>query len=78
MSSITVHFVGPVRRPAPEREMTVDITGLQTVADLLQRLGYKPKEQASLNVRAGGVRKASDDSLDGIESLEILIAIGGG
>ena len=80
MNPIKVSFVGPVRRPGPEREMTVDATaaGLETVADLLEHLGYEQREMSSLHVLADGARKGPDQPLGDTESVEILIAIGGG
>lgn len=80
MSQLMVNFVGPVRRPSPERQMTVDVDdlGLETVADLMRHLGYKERELGSLHVLANGARRELNQPLAGVESVEILIAIGGG
>ncbi len=76
--AIVVRFVGPVRRPGPERSLTLDAAGLETVGALLASLGYAPHEIAALTVLAEGVRLAPDAPLVGVTSLEILLAIGGG
>ena len=80
MTQLKVSFVGPVRRPGPERHMTVDLDALalETVADLMRHLGYKERELSSLHVLADGARRELDQPLAGLESVEILIAIGGG
>lgn len=80
MTQLKVSFVGPVRRPGPERQMTVDLDALalETVADLMRHLGYKERELSSLHVLADGARRELDQPLAGLESVEILIAIGGG
>lgn len=77
---LQVSFVGPVRRPGPQRQMTVDVKalGLETVAELMRHLGYKDRELKSLHVLADGARRELDQPLEGVESVEILIAIGGG
>lgn len=78
MQSLTVHFVGPVRRPGPERTLSVDRTGLDTIGDLLAKLGYSPEEQRSLQVLLDGSRADLDAQLQEAKTVEILIAIGGG
>lgn len=77
-TAILVQFVGPVRRPGPERSLSIDPTGLTTIGDLLGRLGYAAHEIAVLTVLAGGVRLTPDSPLSGVTSIEILLAIGGG
>ena len=78
MKSLKINFVGPMRRPGPARQMTVDPSELGTVSDLLRRLGYDEREMAVLNVLSEGDRLHPEASQDGVESVEILVAIGGG
>ena len=78
MKNLAVTFVGPVRRPVPERATSVDTSGLHTVADLLRHLGYKDHELAVLHVLSDGSRLKLDAPLDGVESVEILLPVGGG
>ena len=77
-TAIVVRFVGPVRRPGPERTLSLDPAGLETVGDLLASLGYAPHEVAALTVLAEGARLSAGSPLAGLTSLEILLAIGGG
>lgn len=78
MAALTVRFVGPVRRPGPERTLEVEVADLHTVGDLLAHLGYAPREWPALHVLVDGSRKQPDASLDGARTVEILVAIGGG
>jgi sulfur carrier protein ThiS len=78
VSKLTVHFVGPVRRPGPERAAEVDREGLRTVGDLLDRLGYSQAEREALHVLVDGTRRPVDAVLADAASVEILVAIGGG
>jgi sulfur carrier protein ThiS len=78
MSTVSVHFVGPVRRPCPERTLEVDASELSTVGELLAELGYSDEEQRSLQPRVDGKRARASMPLTGVQTVEILIAIGGG
>ena len=78
MSTVSVHFVGPVRRPGPSRTLAVDASELSTVGELLTELGYSDEEQRSLQPRVDGKRARVSTRLEGVQIVEILIAIGGG
>ena len=78
MSRLAVHFVGPVRRPGPERTLELPRGSLETVGDLLEQLGYTPGERQGLHVLVDGTRRSPDESLDGATRVEILVASGGG
>jgi sulfur carrier protein ThiS len=76
---LTIRFVGPVRRPGPERTIELEVTEDDTVGELLARLGYDAEEQASLQVLVDGARaKTLDTSIAEARAVEIMIAIGGG
>ncbi len=75
---ITIQFVGPVRRPGPERKIEVSRKGLRNIHDLLAHLGYSEEEQLALNILADGVRVSHDTTIEEINVVEIYIAIGGG
>ena len=76
---LTIRFIGPVRRPGPERAVELEVTGITTVGELLAHLGYGAAEQASLQVLVDGARAATlDTSIKGARAVEILIAVGGG
>lgn len=76
MPTLTVRFVGPVRRPGPEREL--QLAPPATTGDLLTGLHYTPAEQRTLQVLADGRRARLEDGLAGVQLVEILIPIGGG
>ena len=78
MLDLLVRFVGPVRRPGPERTLEVDRSAHATVGDLLGALGYTPEEQRHLTVLADGVRRSAEAPLHDVQRIEILVAIGGG
>jgi len=58
--------------------MSVDPSQLETVTDLMSRLGYNEQEMAVLQVLSDGERLRLESSLEGVTRVEILIAIGGG
>lgn len=78
MGGVTVRFVGPVRRPGPERTMVVDRTGLRTVTDLLSLLGYSTVEAGRLTVLLDGVRAEPETEIGAASTADILILVGGG
>lgn len=78
MLPIQVHFVGPIRRPSPEREIRVMPEQAHTVKALLIHLGYRLDEMPAMVVLVNGVTSQMDQSLQGGERVEILVAIGGG
>lgn len=75
---LNVRFVGPVRRPGAAREIEVDPRDLQTVGDLLEYLGYGADECGALHVLVDGTRRQLDAPIADANSIEILVAIGGG
>jgi len=78
MSTLTVRFVGPVRRPGPERSRIVDTAGLATVADVLRHLQYSEADMTSLTVLLDGVRSDLETSIADIAVMDILLMVGGG
>jgi hypothetical protein len=78
MKKLVVRFIGPVRRPGPERTLEIAPDGLATVSELLLRLGYDPSELPHLTVLIDGSRKNLDSPLADARNVEILVALGGG
>ncbi len=78
MDGLTVNFVGPVRRPGPERSRVVDRSGLVTVADVLRHMGYQEAELPSLIVLLDGVRSDLETPIAQVAILDILLLVGGG
>jgi hypothetical protein len=48
------------------------------VSSLLLRLGYEERELTALSVLSAGSRLGLRSSLEGVEAVEVLVAIGGG
>jgi len=78
MSALTVRFVGPVRRPGPERSRIVDTSSLVTVADVLRQMGYSDADMASLTVLLDGVHSEADALIAQTAVMDILLLVGGG
>ena len=78
MAHISVEFVGPVRRPGPERTLSLDLEAAPAVGALLERLGYGREEAARLTVLVDGVRQAPGALVPDGARVEILLPVGGG
>ncbi len=78
MAHITVEFVGPVRRPGPERTLALDFEAAPAVRALLERLGYGPDEGTRLTVLVDGVRQGPAALVPDGAKVEILLPVGGG
>jgi sulfur carrier protein ThiS len=78
VARITVEFVGPVRRPGPERTLTLEVDAALAVNALLARLGYGPAEGARLTVLVDGVRQGPTAMVPDGARVEILLPVGGG
>ena len=78
MAHITVEFVGPVRRPGPERRLSLELEAAPEVGALLERLGYGREEAARLTVLVDGVRQAPSALVPDGAQVEILLPVGGG
>ncbi len=78
MAHITVEFVGPVRRPGPERRLTLELEAPPAVDALLARLGYGREEGARLTVLVDGVRQGPTALVPDGATVEILLPVGGG
>jgi probable selenium-dependent hydroxylase accessory protein YqeC len=75
---LTVEFVGPVRRPWPERRRELEVPTATAVAALLAELGYSPEEGARLTVLVDGARVDAQAPLADGARIEILLPLGGG
>lgn len=78
MAHVTVEFVGPVRRPGPERRLTLELEAAPAVGALLERLGYGRDEGARLTVLVDGVRQGPTAVVPDGARIEILLPVGGG
>ena len=78
MARITVEFVGPVRRPGPERTVALEAEVPLQVGALLERLGYGLEEGARLTVLVDGIRQGPAALVPDGARVEILLPVGGG
>jgi hypothetical protein len=78
VAHVSVEFVGPVRRPGPERRLSLELEAAPTVSALLERLGYSRDEGARLTVLVDGVRQAPTALVPDGARVEILLPVGGG
>lgn len=78
-ASVTVLFVGPMRRPKGVRDETdVPVAGPVTVATLLETLGYRPTERRVLRVLRDDRSLRLDDAVQPGETLTVFLPVGGG
>jgi hypothetical protein len=78
VAHITVEFVGPVRRPGPERTLSLEVEAALAVGALLERLGYGRDEGARLTVLVDGIRQGPAALVPDGARVEILLPVGGG
>ena len=78
MTRVTVEFVGPVRRPCPERKLSLELQAAPKVGALLERLGYSREETARLTVLVDGKQQGLDAPVPDGARVEILLPVGGG
>ena len=78
VARITVEFVGPVRRPGPERTLTLEVEATLDVGALLERLGYGRDERERLTVLVDGTRQGPGALVPDGARVEILLPVGGG
>jgi sulfur carrier protein ThiS len=76
--TVTVEFLGPIRRPWPEQQRTVTLTRGQTVAALLQQLGYRPDELRYVNVSINHERQMPQAVLHEGDHVVCMLMVGGG
>jgi len=75
---VTVEFIGPVRRPGPERSLALELEATPLVGALLERLGYSREEAARLTVLVDGHQQGLAASVPDGARVEILLPVGGG
>jgi sulfur carrier protein ThiS len=78
VTRVTVEFVGPVRRPCPERTLALEVEADLPVSALLERLGYSPVEAPRLTVLVDGKRLGLAAMVPVGAKVEILLPVGGG
>jgi sulfur carrier protein ThiS len=75
---IHVEFLGPMRRPWPERERDVEIDSGWTVGELMTHLGYREDESRFFSVVVNGSRARGDVALTDGDRVTLTVVVGGG
>ena len=76
--TVTIRFLGPVRRPAREREMGVELGEDATVGGLLASLGYQPHELDFFALSVNGEKARGTTALSHGDQVTLALLAGGG
>ena len=77
-AKVEVQFLGPIRRPWPERSRTVEIEGGTSVHDFLLEVGFAEKELKRIVIIYNGKRSKTSAVLNDGDSLAVGLPVGGG
>ncbi len=75
---IAVEFIGPMRRPWPERSGPVELGDGALLADLLHALGYSDEEARHLTCSVNGVAARPRVALQEGDKVSVTLLLGGG
>jgi len=75
---IDVEFIGPMRRPWPERSRSVEVAEGALLADLLRSFGYRDDEAKHLSCSVNGAVARPRTALHDGDRLSITLLLGGG
>ena len=75
---LTVEFVGPMRRPWPERRRAVTVPEGTSLLTLATTLGYAPDEARHLVFAVNGVKVRGDTAPKTGDRVSVLLMVGGG
>ncbi len=79
MSTVDLHFLGPVRRPAGlATKATVPLPEPPTLAGLVAALGFTAEDEARLHFMVDGRRVVRDHPLSAGQRVTIFLPLGGG
>jgi hypothetical protein len=76
--TIEVELVGPMRRPWPERQRTVQLAEGSVLGDLLASWGYREEEARHLSCSVNGVAARLRTRLVDGDRLSVALLLGGG
>jgi len=76
--TIEVEFVGPLRRPWPERQRTVELAEGTLLGELLGAWGYREEEARHLSCSVNGVAARLRTPLADGDRLSVALLLGGG
>lgn len=75
---IEIEFLGPMRRPWPERARPLDVEERSSVSDVLRQVGYTEEETTHLTFSVNGVPARLAQSLTDGDQLSVMLLLGGG
>ena len=75
---VTVEFVGPMRRPWPERRRQIEVVESSSIAELLRSLGYGDEEARHFSFLVAGGKASLDTVLQPDTRVSVLLMVGGG
>ncbi len=78
MPTCTVRYLGPIRRPCPQREHEVEIDEDMTATELLERLGYAERDRPRISIHLNGRAAKADATLRGGDEITLGVLAGGG
>jgi hypothetical protein len=76
--TIDVEFIGPMKRPWPERARSVEVADGALLADVLRSFGYRDDEATHLSCSVNGVAARAKTELHAGDRLSVTLLLGGG
>jgi sulfur carrier protein ThiS len=76
--TVTVRFVGPIRRPWPETSRSLEVAPGSTVGAVLAGLGFARPQLGLLHAAVNGVATPASTVLADGDTLEVMLRVGGG
>jgi sulfur carrier protein ThiS len=78
MPTVTVAFVGPIRRPWKEQSRALELAEGSDADDLLDAVGLSGSEKLRVSVLVNGERRSLSTRLTEGDRVELLLLVGGG
>jgi hypothetical protein len=75
---IDVEFIGPMKRPWPDRARSVEVADGAQLAEVLRSFGYRDDEARHLSCSVNGVAARPKTPLHDGDRLAITLLLGGG
>lgn len=75
---IDVVFVGPLRRPWPERARTLEVADGVLLSELLRSWGYSDEEASRLSCAVNGEAARLQTPLEEGDRVSVMLLLGGG
>jgi hypothetical protein len=75
---VSVEFVGPMRRPWPQRRRDVEAADGASITTVLGTLGYVADEARHFSFLVNGTKANPETALRAQDQLSVLLMVGGG